>query len=46
MPKGQIVSCLKAREMISKGFIYHLVRVRDVDFETPILESILVVNEF
>ncbi|WMV24300.1 hypothetical protein MTR67_017685 [Solanum verrucosum] len=28
------------------GCIYHLVRVRDVDSETPILESVPVVNEF
>ncbi|KAH0709250.1 hypothetical protein KY284_010677 [Solanum tuberosum] len=46
MPKGQFVSCLKAREIISKGYIYRLVRVRDVDFETPILELVPVVNEF
>ncbi|KAH0644892.1 hypothetical protein KY284_032776 [Solanum tuberosum] len=46
MPKGQFISCLKARKMISKGCIYHLVRVRDVDSETPSLESIPVVNEF
>ncbi|WMV18527.1 hypothetical protein MTR67_011912 [Solanum verrucosum] len=46
MPKGQFVSYLKARNMISKGLIYHLVRVRDVDFETPTFESVPVVNEF
>ncbi|KAH0689089.1 hypothetical protein KY289_016447 [Solanum tuberosum] len=46
MPKGQFVSCLKARKMISKGCIYRLVWVRDVDFETPTLESVPVVNEF
>ena len=46
MPKGQIVSCLKAREMISKGCIYHLVGVRDVYFETHTLELVPVVNEF
>ncbi|WMV13582.1 hypothetical protein MTR67_006967 [Solanum verrucosum] len=32
--------------MISKGSIYHLVRVRDVEPETPSLESVPVVNEF
>ncbi|WMV09328.1 hypothetical protein MTR67_002713 [Solanum verrucosum] len=46
MPKGQFVSCLQATKMISKGFKYHLVRVRDVDSKTPILESVFVVNEF
>ncbi|WMV08752.1 hypothetical protein MTR67_002137 [Solanum verrucosum] len=46
MPKGQLVYCLKARNMISMGFIYHLVLVRDMDSETPTLESVPVVNEF
>ncbi|KAH0650521.1 hypothetical protein KY284_030433 [Solanum tuberosum] len=46
MPKGQFVSCLKARKVISKGCMYHLVRVRDVDSETPTLKSVPVVNEF
>jgi len=32
--------------MISTGCIYHQVRVRDVDSETPSLESFPVVNEF
>uniref|UniRef100_M0ZUK5 Gag-pol protein n=1 Tax=Solanum tuberosum TaxID=4113 RepID=M0ZUK5_SOLTU len=32
--------------MIYKGCFYHLVRVRDVDFETPSLESVPIVNEF
>ncbi|WMV37680.1 hypothetical protein MTR67_031065 [Solanum verrucosum] len=46
MPKGQSVSCLKARKMISESSIYFLVRVRDADFESPTLESIHVVNKF
>ncbi|KAH0705972.1 hypothetical protein KY285_010496 [Solanum tuberosum] len=46
MPKGQFISCLKDRKMISKGWIYHLVRVRDMDSETSILESVPIVNEF
>jgi len=32
--------------MISKGCIYHIVRVIDVESETPSLESVPVVNEF
>ncbi|WMV13557.1 hypothetical protein MTR67_006942 [Solanum verrucosum] len=32
--------------MISKGCIYHLVRVRDVESETTSLESVSIVNEF
>jgi len=46
MPNGQFVSCLKAREMISKGCMYHLVWGRDTDSETPILEFVPIVNEF
>jgi len=46
MTKGQFFSCLKARKMISKGYIYQLVRVRDIDFETPTIESVPIVNEF
>ncbi|KAH0664080.1 hypothetical protein KY284_029011 [Solanum tuberosum] len=46
MPKGQFVSCLKDRKMISKGCFYHLVRVRDMDSKTLTLESVPVVNEF
>ncbi|KAH0727836.1 hypothetical protein KY290_003558 [Solanum tuberosum] len=44
--RGQFVSCLKARKMISKGCIYHIVRVKDVESETPSLESVPVVSEF
>ncbi|KAH0743273.1 hypothetical protein KY290_031266 [Solanum tuberosum] len=32
--------------MISKGYVYHLVRVKDSNSETPTLASVLVVNEF
>ncbi|WMV14243.1 hypothetical protein MTR67_007628 [Solanum verrucosum] len=44
--KGQFISFLKSRKIISKGCIYHLIRVRDIDSETPTLESVLIVNEF
>jgi len=37
MPRDQFVSYLKAKKIISKGCIYHIVRVRDVKFLTPIL---------
>ncbi|WMV54945.1 hypothetical protein MTR67_048330, partial [Solanum verrucosum] len=43
---SRVIYCLKARKMISKGCLYHLVRVRDVDFETPSLESDPIVKEF
>ena len=32
--------------MISKGCIYHLVRVRNENSETPTIELVSVVNEF
>ncbi|WMV58850.1 hypothetical protein MTR67_052235 [Solanum verrucosum] len=46
MPRGRFVSYLKARKMISRGCVYHIVRVRDVESETPILESVSIVKEF
>ncbi|WMV50211.1 hypothetical protein MTR67_043596 [Solanum verrucosum] len=46
MLKGQFVAYLKAKQMISTSCFYHLVMVRDVDFETSSLELVLVVNEF
>ena len=31
--------------MISKGYIYHIVRVQDLDSEIPLIESVPVVSE-
>ena len=31
-PMGRFISYLKARKMISKGYLYHLVRVKDSSF--------------
>ncbi|KAH0636085.1 hypothetical protein KY290_036497 [Solanum tuberosum] len=42
----RFISYLKARKMISKGYLYHLVRVKDSSSESPTLESVPVVNEF
>ena len=36
-PKGRFISYLKARRMITRGCIYHLVHVHDLDAETPTL---------
>ena len=44
--KSHFISYLKARKLISKGCIYHLVRVKDTKSETPTLQSVNVVNEF
>ncbi|XP_070007500.1 uncharacterized protein [Nicotiana sylvestris] len=46
MPKGRFISYLKVRNMISKGYIYHLVSVRDAEVKLPTLQLIHVVNEF
>ncbi|XP_075111445.1 uncharacterized protein LOC142181797 [Nicotiana tabacum] len=45
-PSGRFISYLKARKMISKGYIYHLVRVKDADAQIPTLQSVPIVNEF
>ena len=46
MPRGQIISCLKSCMMISKGCLYHVVRVKDLECETPSIESVPVLREF
>ena len=33
VPKGRFISYLKARKLVSKGCIYHLVRVNDSSVE-------------
>ncbi|XP_049405070.1 uncharacterized protein LOC125868479 [Solanum stenotomum] len=45
-PRGKFISYLKARKMMSKGYICHLVRVRNVEAEPPTFQSVPVVNEF
>ncbi|XP_070010216.1 uncharacterized protein [Nicotiana sylvestris] len=45
-PRGRFISYLKARKMIAKGCIYHIVRVKDADAEIPTLQSIPVVKEY
>ena len=44
--KGKFISCIKAHRLISKGCLYHIVRVNDVESKVPPIESIPVVNEF
>ena len=43
---GQFISYIKARNMISKVYLYHLVRFMDSSLETPTLELVPVVCEF
>ncbi|XP_070004110.1 uncharacterized protein [Nicotiana sylvestris] len=45
-PRGRFISYIKARKMISKGYIYHLVRVKDADAQIPTLQSVQIVNAF
>ncbi|KAK4380215.1 hypothetical protein RND71_002077 [Anisodus tanguticus] len=45
-PRGKFISYLKARKMVRKGCIYHLVRVHDTEAEVPALQSVPVVSEF
>lgn len=46
IPRGKFVSYLKARKMIEKGCMYHIVRVIDVESEVPSIESVSIVKEF
>ena len=41
-----LISNLKANKMMSKGLLYHLVSVNDLDHDIPSMESVPVVNEF
>ena len=38
-PVGQIISHLEAKNMIAKGYLYHLVIVNDFDQEVPFIDS-------
>jgi len=42
-PMDRFISYLKAKKMIFKGYLYHLVRVKDSSLETPTLELVPVV---
>lgn len=46
MTRGEFVSYLKARKMISKGCYYKVVGVRYVDSKTPILQTVPMVSVF
>ena len=45
IPRGQIISCLKASMIISKGCPYHIVMVNDLGYHDPFLESVPVVKD-
>ena len=44
-PKGKFISYLKAKNMVRKGYIYHLVRVHEIKSHAPTLQSVPIVNE-
>ncbi|WMV30217.1 hypothetical protein MTR67_023602 [Solanum verrucosum] len=46
VPRGKFISYLKAKKMMSKGYICYLVRVKNRDVESPTLQSIPLVIEF
>ena len=46
IPRGHIIFCLKTCKRISKGCIYHIVRVQDLGSKIPTIKSIPVVSEF
>ncbi|KAF3631896.1 putative Cysteine/Histidine-rich C1 domain family protein [Capsicum annuum] len=45
-PRGNFISYLRARKLISKGCLYHLIWVKDSSAESLPLQSVPVVNEF
>ena len=46
IPRDCIISCLKAFKIISKGWLYHIVKVQDSHSEVPPVKSVPVVREF
>ncbi|KAH0722658.1 hypothetical protein KY290_005316 [Solanum tuberosum] len=46
VPKGRFISNLKARKLVSKWCVYHLVQVNDSSIEIPLIQSVSVVKEF
>ena len=45
-PRGHIIACLKACKMISKWYLYHIVRFKDLETDIPSIESVPVVKDF
>ncbi|KAH0646255.1 hypothetical protein KY284_034139 [Solanum tuberosum] len=44
VPKGHFISYLKDMKLVSKGCIYHFVRVNDSSVETPPIQSVPIVS--
>ena len=45
-PRGHFISYLRARKLISKGCLYHLIWVKDSNAESLPLQYIPIVNRF
>ena len=45
-PRGKLISCLKTCKLIFDGCLYHIGKVRDLQYEDPSIESVPVVREF
>ncbi|XP_070050312.1 uncharacterized protein [Nicotiana tomentosiformis] len=45
-PRGKFISYLKEKKMITKGCLYHLVRVIDITVEVTSIQYVPIVNEF
>ena len=45
-PRGKIISCLNACKLIANGCLYHILRVCNIKYEVPSLESVPVVRDF
>ncbi|KAF3640973.1 hypothetical protein FXO38_21857 [Capsicum annuum] len=45
-PRGKFISYFRSCKLISKGFLYHPIRVKDSNTESPSLQSVPVVNKF
>lgn len=46
MTKKRFISYLRAQKLVSKGCLYHLVRVKDSNFGGPSLQPAPVICEF
>ena len=46
IPRGHIISYLKACNMIFKGCLYHIVRVKDLDSDLSPIKLVPVVRKF
>ncbi|XP_070031333.1 uncharacterized protein [Nicotiana tomentosiformis] len=44
-PVGKFISYLKSRKLVSNGCLAYAAHVRDMKVESPVLESVLIVNE-